>query len=120
MEAIQFWLSVAIACVIAYLVLSWVVWPLVKSKWLTKGSTASNVGDKISALVDEGLMLVCLSDCYLLAKKRGDTKIIDLLNQVRLASAQWDDAVPMVSVNPLTPIETIIADAVAKVQEVGK
>ena len=120
-ELIQFWGTIAIGSVLAILSWSWVVWPIVKARWGTSMPTmATTAGNKIAALVDQGSMLLALSDVYALARKRGDTKIIDLCSQIRLQSATWDDDVPAVSVAPLTSVESIIADAVAKVQEAAK
>lgn len=121
MEDIQFWGTIGIGSVLAVLCWSWIVWPIIKAKWGGSLPTvATTAGDKIAALADQGAMLVALADVYVLARKRGDTKIIDLCSQIRLQSATWDDSVPAVSVAATPTLETLIADAVSKVQEAAK
>jgi hypothetical protein len=116
---VQFWGTVAILGLLCVLCFSWIAWPIIKAKWVTPGSTTANAGDKVAALVDQGLMLLALADCYVLARKRSDSKIIDLLNQVRQASATWDDSIPAVISTP-SSVDAVIAEALAKVKELAQ
>lgn len=67
------------------------VWKFIKGKF---SASTQATGDKISAFIDEAAMLTALTPAWLLAKKRTDVKILELLAQVRVACAAWDDAAP--------------------------
>jgi hypothetical protein len=84
--------------VAAAVVVAWLSWNLWKNKTSTNVQAA---GDKIAAFLDEMALLSSITPAYLLAKKRGDGKILDLLAQIRVVAATWDDS-PTPPVAPTT------------------
>lgn len=80
--------------------------------WLPKlGASATTVAvaEKAAAFADEGAFLVALAPAYLIAVKRGDTKIKDLLNQCRLQSATWDDGIVATPANDPKPADVSLS-----------
>jgi hypothetical protein len=83
---------------VALLIFLWFVLPILK-KWRPTwfGPVTTAATDTVTAWVDQIAFLTALAPAYLLARKRGDTIILDFLSKCRVESATWDDApTPMV------------------------
>lgn len=102
------WLILLGVLGIVGLVGSW-LWPYAKN-WFGLSATTSATADKILAFADEAAFLAALAPAYLLAVKRGDAKIRDLLNQCRLQSATWDDAPPAETATTAAVIQKLEAE----------
>jgi hypothetical protein len=100
-------IGLVVACVGAMLgfvaIVQWI-----RTKW--PSAIPSTIGavnvDQTVGLIQESALLGFLGPCWALAKTRGDTKMLDLFNQVRAQAATWDDPPPVAPV--VTPTVTII------------
>lgn len=72
------------------------------------GSSGSAGADSAFAFVDQVSFLTAIVPVYLLARKRGDDKMLALLRQCREQAATWDD-----------DDDVVISAATAKVKTVG-
>lgn len=94
-------------------------WQLFGAKLGLPATTTATV-DKVAAFADEATFLTSLVPAYLLALKRGDVRIKDLLSQCRQQAATWDDAVvaPAIMIPLPAPVVTVaptLADLAAKI-----
>lgn len=80
--------------VVASLIVLWsMVWPIAKAVWGKFWPTwVTGAGDKLSAMTDELTAVTALLPVAFLAKKRQDTKAMQLLRDLRQQIATWDDA----------------------------
>ena len=99
---------------VALLVFVWFVVPILK-KWKPTwfGTATTAAADTVTAWVDQIAFLTALAPAYLLAKKRGDTIILDFLSKCRIESATWDDAPPSPVVTLADPLVALAADVAA-------
>jgi hypothetical protein len=87
------WILVVGAVLVAVTMFGSQLWAAVKKLWPAAGAsaTADKAVDTALAFIDEASFLAALGPAWLLAKKRGDTMILDLLRQARVQAATWDD-----------------------------
>lgn len=105
------WGGVALVVLLAFV---WFVVPILK-KWKPTwfGTATTAAADTVTAWVDQIAFLTALAPAYLLAKKRGDTVILDFLSKCRIESATWDDAPETPALTSSAPTPTVTLERLA-------